>query len=132
MNRFLLITGIAGECLSEEAIGVPADLANDRGINLDEFGGFPDVKGGAAVLHRFGEAHFGPASVSQFAPGEVSPVIHGIITAIEWFMKNTRNRRETSAFPSSSDAVVWLSEQSGVEGSELTASFNAARPQRAA
>ena len=61
-----------------------------------------------------------------------SIVIRGIITAIEWFMKNTRNRRETRAFPSSSDAIVWLSEQSGIEGSELTASFNAARPQRAA
>lgn len=59
-----------------------------------------------------------------------SVVIRGIITAIEWVMKNTTNRRETRAFARSGDALAWLAEQSGIARSELSASFDAARPQR--
>lgn len=59
-----------------------------------------------------------------------SVVIRGIITAIEWFMKNSLNRRETRAFGRSSDAFAWLAEQSGIEQSELSACFKAARSGR--
>lgn len=59
-----------------------------------------------------------------------SVVIRGIITAIEWFMKNSPNRRETRAFARSDDALVWLAEKSGIGRSELAASLDAARPQR--
>jgi hypothetical protein len=59
-----------------------------------------------------------------------SVVIRGIITAIEWFMKNSRNRRETRAFARSSDALAWLTEQSGIDASELRAAFDAAQPRR--
>lgn len=59
-----------------------------------------------------------------------SIVIRGIITGIEWFMKNSPNRRETRAFAHVSDAIVWLAEQSGVDQSELSASLDAVRPQR--
>jgi hypothetical protein len=59
-----------------------------------------------------------------------SVVIRGIITAIEWFMKNSRNRRETRAFARSSDAMVWLAEQSEIDRSELSTAFEATRPQR--
>jgi hypothetical protein len=61
-----------------------------------------------------------------------SVVIRGIITAIEWFMKNTANRRETRAFARSSDALAWLAEQSGIDRSELNACLQAARPGRLA
>lgn len=59
-----------------------------------------------------------------------SVLIRGIITAIEWFMKNSLNRRETRAFARSGDAMAWLAEKSGIHGSELSASFEASRPQR--
>lgn len=59
-----------------------------------------------------------------------SIVIRGIITGIEWFMKNTPNRRETRAFARSSDAIDWLSEKSGIVRSEISASFDAARSGR--
>jgi len=59
-----------------------------------------------------------------------SVVIRGIITAIEWFMKNSPNRRETRAFARSDDALAWLAEKSGISRSDLTTVFEAARPQR--
>jgi len=59
-----------------------------------------------------------------------SILIRGIITAIEWFMKNSPNRRETRAYARASEALPWLAEQSGVPLSELTASVEAMRQQR--
>lgn len=59
-----------------------------------------------------------------------SLVIRGIITAIEWFMKNSPNRRETRAFARWGDALAWLAEKSGIDQSELNTSFEAARTQR--
>ncbi|HEY6727474.1 MAG TPA: STAS/SEC14 domain-containing protein [Polyangiaceae bacterium] len=56
-----------------------------------------------------------------------SALIRGIITAIEWFMKNSPTRRVTRAFSRSTDAVPWLAEQSGVSTSELNASVEALR-----
>jgi len=59
-----------------------------------------------------------------------SVLIRGIITAIEWFMKNSPNRRETRAYARASEAILWLAEQSGVAASELSASIEAMRAHR--
>jgi hypothetical protein len=59
-----------------------------------------------------------------------SVVIRGIITAIEWFMKNSPNRRDTRAYARSSDAIGWLAEQSGVTPAELNLSIETVRKQR--
>lgn len=58
-----------------------------------------------------------------------SVLIRGIITAIEWFMKNSLNRRETRAFARSTDALPWLAEQGNVAPAELHACFEATRTQ---
>lgn len=59
-----------------------------------------------------------------------SAIIRGIITAIEWFMKNSPNRRDTRAFAHSPEAVAWLAEQSGVSVTEFNASVDAMRVRR--
>jgi hypothetical protein len=56
-----------------------------------------------------------------------SALIRGIITAIEWFLKNSPTHRETRAYARASDAVLWLADQSGVATSELTAAIDAVR-----
>jgi hypothetical protein len=59
-----------------------------------------------------------------------SALIRGIITAIEWFMKNSPNRRETRAYARVNEAIPWLAEQSGVAQSELNAQIEAMRANR--
>lgn len=61
-----------------------------------------------------------------------SVFIRGIITAIEWFLKNSPTRRETRAYARASDAVLWLADQSGVTTSELHAAIEAVRTRRRA
>jgi len=56
-----------------------------------------------------------------------SALIRGIITAIEWFMKNSPNRRETRAYAHSNHAVAWLAEQGGVSPAELHAAIEGLR-----
>lgn len=93
--------------------GYPQPTAVERKNIGEAWGKVPDVGGVIAIVTS-------------------SALIRGIITAIEWFMKNSPNRRETRAFASSGDAIVWLAEQSGVAPAELTASIEAMRPQRRA
>jgi hypothetical protein len=59
-----------------------------------------------------------------------SVVIRGIITAIEWFMKNSPNRRETRAFSRASEALPWLAEQGGVPLADLNACVEAMKARR--
>ena len=93
--------------------GYPQPNAVQRKKIGEAWGKVPDVAGVIAIV-------------------TASVVIRGIITGIEWFMKNSPNRRETRAFARSSDAVAWLADRSGIAPSELSASFEAARSPRIA
>jgi hypothetical protein len=96
-------------------------------VNLED--GYPQAN--AVQRKNIGEAWAKVPDIGGvIAIVTTSVVIRGIITAIEWFMKNTPNRRETRAFARSSDALTWLAEQSGVTPAELSASFEATRTQR--
>jgi len=94
-------------------------------VNLED--GYPQAN--AVQRKNIGEAWAKVPDIGGvIAIVTTSVVIRGIITAIEWFMKNTPNRRETRAFARASDAVAWLAEQSGMPASELSASVEATRP----
>lgn len=93
--------------------GYPQPNAVQRKNIGEAWGKVPDVAGVIAIV-------------------TASVVIRGIITAIEWFMKNSPKRRETRAFARASDAIAWLEERSGIGSSELSASFEAARSRRIA
>jgi len=98
-------------------------------INLQD--GYPQPN--AVQRKNIGEAWAKAPDVGGFiAIVTTSVVIRGIITAIEWFMKNSPNRRETRAFARSGEAIVWLAEKSEIGSAELSAAFEAARPQRVA
>jgi hypothetical protein len=56
-----------------------------------------------------------------------SALIRGIITAIEWFSKNSTNRRETRALARASDAVSWLHEYSGIDAARFDALLDTVR-----
>lgn len=56
-----------------------------------------------------------------------SVLIRGIITAIEWFMKNSPNRRETRAFARVSEAVPWIAERTGLAPAEVNAHIEVVR-----
>ncbi len=61
-----------------------------------------------------------------------SVLVRGIITVVEWFMKNSKESRETQTFSSSGDAITWLAERSGLGPSEVSACFEVARTRRVA
>jgi len=91
-------------------------------VNLDD--GYPQAN--AVQRKNIGEA-WGkvPDLGGIIAIVTSSVVIRGIITAIEWFMKNSPNRRETRAYARANDALPWLAEQGGVAAWELNASLDA-------
>jgi len=91
--------------------GYPQANAVQRKNIGEAWGKVPDVGGTIAIITS-------------------SVLIRGIITAIEWFMKNSPNRRETRAFARSSDAVPWLAEQTGIPASEFSKAIDAVRAPR--
>jgi hypothetical protein len=96
-------------------------------IDLED--GYPQPN--AVQRKNIGEAWAKVPDVGGFiAIVTSSALIRGIITAIEWFMKNSPNRRETFAFARATEAMTWLAEQSGTDRSELSSAFEGARSQR--
>jgi hypothetical protein len=96
-------------------------------IDLDD--GYPQPN--AVQRKNIGEAWAKVPDVGGvIAIVTTSALIRGIITAIEWFMTNAPNRRDTKAYARASDAVPWLVERSGVAPAELNAAIDATRTQR--
>jgi len=91
--------------------GYPQANAVQRKDIGEAWGKVPDLGGVIAIL-------------------TTSVLIRGVITAIEWFMKNSPNRRETRAFASSAEAVPWIATHSGLAPSDISPVIQAVRTKR--